>query len=738
MKKLLTSISILLLTVTLNAQLIIYSGFDQTGSSATCASSIVYKGTGIPGGLNNSIKSISLSQGYQAVLAIHENGIGESFCYVAAVSNVIVNLSLALQDKVSFIRVLPLKNVKKRGACTTSNTLPDSLNASWFYDWGTNDTSATNREYTLMAWGSNSVTEAKIDQYIAKPGITTLLSFNEPDGVGQANLTVANGHALNKKLLRAGYRMGSPAPTEGEWDNWLLDFMNLAKQDTVRVDYIAVHWYDWGNWLSTFNTAPPASQILNRLKSYINSVYNLYKKPIWITELNCNKNRTEQTHIDFLNIAMPYLDSDPRIERYAYFFEDNIPPNGPTGLTPIGQVYANHVSTPTYTSNIVDTRTSFPEIVSWNTSGVLGGGQSVPSLMPTSVAPNLNIVQGIERGTGTTFSAGSISNGYWGNNGWSATTATNGINLDKVLTFKIQSTNGKDVSYSSIDSFKIRIAGNGPIQYRLDYKINNDAYVIIDTVGGVPRTTGNYKIDPINLSNISALQFVPPTTVVTFRIVPFDCVQGAFSNNDGVFYIGAGPSETAADFSITGRLTDNPSLPIKLSQFTSQLMNDKVQLNWKTQVETNFSHFELERSVDQNIYTKIATVQSLGSSFGSNYAYLDNPNLNYPKYYYRLKMVDLDGTYSYSKVLLQNINSKSFFALRNNVINNNLLDIQFDKVKGNVTLKMLSTNGKLVKSINLNKPSGYQSFDISSLTTGAYLVVLQDAETVVTKKIIKQ
>ncbi len=716
----------------LHAQLVIYQGLNQTGTSATCVTNTVYKGTSIPGGLNDGIKSITLSQGYMATLAANENGTGESFCYVAAVSNITVNLAYALQDRVSFIRVLPIQNTKKKGACTQIDVLPDSLKASWFYDWGTNDTSAINREYALMAWGTSWITEAKIDGYISKPRVTSLLTFNEPDNTGQANIIVANAIPLYKKVLRTGYRMGSPAPTEGEWDNWLLDFMKLAEQDTTRVDYIAVHWYDWGNWLSAGNASPNVNDVLNRLKSYINNVYNLYKKPIWLTEFNCNVNRTAQTHKDFMAIALPYLDSDPRIERYSYFFEDHIPELVGGALSDIGKLYANHASVPAISQNIVDTRSASPELVSWNTAAIAGGGQSVANFMPTFTAPNLTVVNGLQRGAGTSFSPTSVSNGFWGNNGFARLTAQNGIDSNKILTFRLQSANGKNVSYTSIDSFKIRIAGNGPIKYQVDYQVNSGAFMPAALISGPPRTTGNYKLNPVDLSGIAALQNVPPTSVVTFRITPYDCT------GDGVFYFGAGTADAAADLSLTGRLTDNVSLPVTLVSFQSQQINKQVKLSWQTQSETNFSHFLLERSTDLRNFQVVATIRGAGNAGGSTYLYEDAPNTNNPEYFYRLRMVDLDGKFQYSKVLAEYFGGKNKLSVYPGIVSGNQLTALYDKVAGKVEMSILSGDGKKVKHISLKEGTGYERIDLTNLAAGMYILILRDANGIQTSKFIKQ
>ncbi len=550
MKKILQFLILLAFSNQLNAQLIIHQNYDQTGTNATCLSNTIYKGATIPGGLNNGIKSITLSLGFQAVLAANEDGTGESFCYVATVSNVTVNLALPLQDKISFIRVLPITSVNKKGACTPIEINPALLNVPWFYDWGVNDNSAPGREYTLMAWDENWVsTEAKVDELIAKPNITSLLTFNEPDGIGQANITWYNGASLYKKLLRTGYRMGSPAGKEGGYNTWLVQFMNRAKRDSLRVDYVAVHWYDWGGWFyDGFQVNPNVNTVFNRFKSYINAAYNLHKKPIWITEFNCNVNRPTEVHQAFMALALPWLESNPQVERYSYFFEDHSPEAISGVLTPLGQFYKDHVSTPAIATNIVDTRSPFSEIVSWNTSALTGGGQSVTNFMPTSIATDLTAVTGLTRGSGTTLSPGSISNGFWGANSFSTTTAAAGITANKMLTFQLQSTNGKNVSYNSIDSFKIRIASDGPIAYQVDYQINAGAFMLAGILTGPTAVTGNFTLNPLYLSGIAALQNVPPTSTVTFRITPYN------ATGTGVFYFGAGTSDVGSDFSITGRL----------------------------------------------------------------------------------------------------------------------------------------------------------------------------------------
>ena len=357
MKKIYTlALAFMLCNLSLNAQLTVYSGLNQQGTSGACVVRNIYTTNDMPAGLNNSIKSITLKKGFQVVLADSTDGTGEGFCYVASASDINVNLSNVLRDKISFIRVLPLTPIKKKGACEQNNNTVSFLNVSWFYDWGVSDASLTGREFVPMAWGRGFATPTVVTDITNKTGFTTFLGFNEPDGVGQANLNLDEAATLYKGLMRAGYRMGSPACTEAQYRVWLSDFTTLANQQGSRIDFVCVHWYDWGNWLSTLNANPTGTELFNRFKNYITNVYNLYQKPIWITEFNANKNRPAAVQEEFMRLALPWLDADPRVERYSYFFGNDVPATSSGLLTSTGRLYADHPSADAYPQNIVDRR----------------------------------------------------------------------------------------------------------------------------------------------------------------------------------------------------------------------------------------------------------------------------------------------------------------------------------------------------------------------------------------------
>ncbi|GAA4352150.1 hypothetical protein GCM10023185_11540 [Hymenobacter saemangeumensis] len=93
-------------------------------------------------------------------------------------------------------------------------------------------------------------------------------------------------------------------------------------------------------------------------------------------------------------------------------------------------------------------------------------------------------------------------------------------------------------------------------------------------------------------------------------------------------------------------------LPVELLTFTAVKQGTKVELNWRTATERNSSHFDVERSRDGRSFEHIGSRVAQGNSNSpTDYALTD---ANYPgetnTLYYRLKQVDLDGTFTYSPV----------------------------------------------------------------------------------------
>ena len=109
----------------------------------------------------------------------------------------------------------------------------------------------------------------------------------------------------------------------------------------------------------------------------------------------------------------------------------------------------------------------------------------------------------------------------------------------------------------------------------------------------------------------------------------------------------------ALDRTVSVRLNQNSlPLPVHLTNFTAQSQGDLVQLAWQTQSQTNFAGFQLERSLDAREFIPlnwIPTQPPSAEPLAYGYNDLDLP-ATASLLYYRLKLVDLDGSSTYSSI----------------------------------------------------------------------------------------
>ncbi len=93
-----------------------------------------------------------------------------------------------------------------------------------------------------------------------------------------------------------------------------------------------------------------------------------------------------------------------------------------------------------------------------------------------------------------------------------------------------------------------------------------------------------------------------------------------------------------------------PSLPVTLASFKVSKIENQALLQWTTSAETNTSHFEIQKSLNARDWTAIGTREAAKESNALlNYTHWDS-QLTAGNIYYRLKMVDQDGTFAYSSI----------------------------------------------------------------------------------------
>ena len=185
------------------------------------------------------------------------------------------------------------------------------------------------------------------------------------------------------------------------------------------------------------------------------------------------------------------------------------------------------------------------------------------------------------------------------------------------------------------------------------------------------------------------------------------------------------------------------TLPVKLISFSGRLNGSKVDLNWVTANELNTKQFEVERSGDGQVFTKIATVTAKGNSnTPTSYDLVDPAPLKGVNYY-RLKIVDIDGKFEYSQVII--IRIENSIQLVTKVAPNPFtgkIDVYLTLTHNTpVDFRFIDINGRLVFSKSVNGLKGFNWFtinDLDRLQSAPYMLHIKTDDAVIVEKLIKQ
>ncbi len=202
-------------------------------------------------------------------------------------------------------------------------------------------------------------------------------------------------------------------------------------------------------------------------------------------------------------------------------------------------------------------------------------------------------------------------------------------------------------------------------------------------------------------------------------------------------------SRVAASTDLSFSLKANGPLPIRLISFTGKPIESGYQLTWQSSSEINASHFEIEKSYEGKSFVKIGEVKvNGGKNENVNYGFLDqnSPLITYQSsLFYRLKMVDLDGKYSYSKTIyVENTIEKSevgqFYP--NPAIDNFAkIDLNTNEA-GDWLITQMDITGKQIKSYKKYLQKGYNKLYINDLVVGLNIIQFINNGKVEVRKVI--
>jgi len=188
------------------------------------------------------------------------------------------------------------------------------------------------------------------------------------------------------------------------------------------------------------------------------------------------------------------------------------------------------------------------------------------------------------------------------------------------------------------------------------------------------------------------------------------------------------PEYAALVFQCTG------VVPVTITNFTAVKNNETALLKWYATYETNFKKYEVERSTDGISFNKIGEVAGQNLA---NYSFTDNNLPSTVSAYYRLKMIDIDGKFGYSKIAVVKLNNNFSNAL-----------VYPNPTVGNLTIKLLQTlsarstlvvtdiSGRVVMQRSVAVGDINIPLDVKGLASGRYFIKISNSSQVINESFV--
>ncbi|WP_372795361.1 glycosyl hydrolase [Pontiella sp.] len=194
------------------------------------------------------------------------------------------------------------------------------FNPSWAYRWTyVDEDDLGTGQYMPMQWGGAGASALGIQEYqpawYQRANQTTVMGFNEPDLHDQANLEVETAAYQWPRLERMKLPLLGPCPA-GYKNYWRTGYEALAAEEGLRSEYMAMHWYS----IAGASSGSPGTLISN-----MQTLYDLYGKPIWLTEFSTrdfvgDKTTWSRNHnFNFLAEFMWRAETLPWLKKWSLF-----------------------------------------------------------------------------------------------------------------------------------------------------------------------------------------------------------------------------------------------------------------------------------------------------------------------------------------------------------------------------------------------------------------------------------
>lgn len=170
--------------------------------------------------------------------------------------------------------------------------------------------------------------------------------------------------------------------------------------------------------------------------------------------------------------------------------------------------------------------------------------------------------------------------------------------------------------------------------------------------------------------------------------------------------------------------------PLTLVSFSGTARENTNVLQWETTDETSIRYFDIESSNDGTEFLSLGIVAATNRRGNNHYSYIDN---SAGKRFYRLKILDNDGKYVYSNIIKLSVQPDSRLQVFPNPVSGYLT---ISGLSGEGWMEILSVDGSVIKKINVSEQ--VQTINMTSCSTGLYILRYNNGKEMIYEKIIKQ
>ena len=183
-------------------------------------------------------------------------------------------------------------------------------------------------------------------------------------------------------------------------------------------------------------------------------------------------------------------------------------------------------------------------------------------------------------------------------------------------------------------------------------------------------------------------------------------------------------------------------LPLAFIDVNAVKQNSQIAVIWKTANEVNLQHYEVEKSTDAVLFTKIHSTPARNAA-SNTYNWTDvNPAENYN--YYRIKSIDINGQKVFSKLVKVLMGDKPIMTVKPNPITNNIINLQMTGIKtGLYNIRLLNTNGQVIYSTQIKHLANTANEQINlnnQIAEGLYrleIITAEGTRTIISVTILK-